>query len=102
VLEMHPHWGIELLADVEFPWAIKPIVRWHHERCDGSGYPDRLTGERIPLTAQIVGILDMYDGLTTSRFGLPAFSETAAAWHIVEHRSWWSAPVVDAFMRVVS
>jgi HD-GYP domain-containing protein (c-di-GMP phosphodiesterase class II) len=101
VLEMHPSWGIELLADVEFPWAIKPIVRWHHERCDGSGYPDGLTGERIPIAAQIVGILDVYDGLITARFGQPALDAVDAAWHIVQHRSWWSAPVIDAFMKVI-
>src|SRR5206468_1663243 len=61
VVQMHPLWGIELLASVEFPWDIKPIIRWHHERYDGSGYPDRLKGDEIPLAAQIVGILDLYD-----------------------------------------
>ena len=46
---MHPVWGIELLATVEFPWDIKPIIRWHHEKYDGTGYPDRLQGDEIPL-----------------------------------------------------
>src|SRR5947207_349108 len=58
VVEMHPIWGIELLADVEFPWDLKPVIRSHHERYDGSGYPDHLVAEAIPLAAQIVGILD--------------------------------------------
>src|SRR3989449_981272 len=56
VVQMHPIWGIELLASVEFPWDLKPIIRWHHERYDGTGYPDRLKGDEIPLAAQIVGM----------------------------------------------
>src|SRR6185503_1124508 len=55
VVQKHPIWGIDLLAAVEFPWDIKPIIRWHHERHDGTGYPDRLRGDEIPLSAQIVG-----------------------------------------------
>src|SRR5258706_2547580 len=61
VVQMHPIWGIELLAKVEFPWDLKPIIRWHHERYDGTGYPDRLRGDEIPVSAQIVGIVDAYD-----------------------------------------
>ena len=72
VLQMHPVCGIELLAAVEFPWDIKPIVRWHHERYDGSGYPDRLRGDDIPVSAQIVGIADVYDALTSTRPYRPA------------------------------
>ena len=45
----------------------RPIVRHHHERRDGSGYPDGLRGDSIPLLAQIIGIVDVYDALTTAR-----------------------------------
>ncbi|HYC32901.1 MAG TPA: tetratricopeptide repeat protein, partial [Gemmatimonadales bacterium] len=54
VIKQHPNWGIDLLSTVEFPWDIKPIIRWHHERCDGTGYPDGLEGDEIPLGAQII------------------------------------------------
>jgi HD-GYP domain-containing protein (c-di-GMP phosphodiesterase class II) len=101
LLEMHPAWGDELLADIEFPWSVKPIVRWHHERFDGCGYPDRLSGDRIPLSAQIVGILDFFDGLTVPRFGREALTSHQASWEIVSRRSWWSPRVFDAFMRVI-
>ena len=47
--------------------AVRPIIRWHHERLDGSGYPDGLRGDAIPLVAQIVGIVDVYDAITTQR-----------------------------------
>ena len=67
VIKMHTIWGIELLTAVEFPWDIKPIIRWHHEKVDATGYPDRLRGDEIPLGAQIIGIVDVYDALTATR-----------------------------------
>jgi len=99
VVERHPTWGIELLADIEFPWDLKPVIRSHHERYDGSGYPDHLAGEAIPVGAQIVGILDVYDALTTTRAHQPALPPDAALREIVRCRSWWSDRVLDAFMR---
>jgi putative nucleotidyltransferase with HDIG domain len=97
VIKMHPVWGIELLASVEFPWDLKPIIRWHHERFDGSGYPDRLRGEEIPLAAQIVGIVDVYDALTTTRSYRPAMSHETAIAEMTRCRHWWSPRVFEAF-----
>ena len=97
VVQMHPLWGIELLGDVEFPWDIKPIIRWHHERFDGTGYPDRLRGDEIPLSAQIVGIADVYDALTTERPYRSAYSHTAALAKIKGSRGMWSEAVYNAF-----
>jgi putative nucleotidyltransferase with HDIG domain len=101
IVQMHPVWGIELLAEVEFPWPIKRIVRWHHEQCDGGGYPDRLTREHIPLAAQVVGILDTYDGLTSARWGREALAPGQAIWKIVERGAHWSPHVLDAFLKIV-
>ena len=98
VVQMHPIWGIELLAGVEFPWDIKPIIRWHHERFDGTGYPDRLRGNEIPLSAQVVGIADVYDALTTARPYRPAFSHAAALAEIAGSRGLWSGAVYAAFV----
>ncbi len=97
IVQKHPVWGIELLAGVEFPWDIKPIIRWHHERYDGTGYPDRLWGDEIPLSAQMVGIADAYDALTTARPYRRAYSRAAALATIEEHRGMWSDAVYDAF-----
>jgi putative nucleotidyltransferase with HDIG domain len=102
VVEMHPVWGIELLADVEFPWDLKPIIRSHHERYDGTGYPDHLAGDAIPLGAQIVGIVDVYDTLTAARARQPALEPAHALEQIRSCRTWWSERVFDAFVRVVT
>jgi HD-GYP domain-containing protein (c-di-GMP phosphodiesterase class II) len=101
VAQMHPLWGIDLLADVEFPWDLKPIIRWHHERYDGSGYPDRLKGDDIPLAAQIVGIAEVYDALTAARPGQSAQSVDRALGRLIACRSWWSERVFDAFLQAV-
>ena len=67
IMERHPTAGVELLRDVEFPWDPLPMVRGHHERWDGHGYPDRLAGEDIPLAARILCVADVYDALTSQR-----------------------------------
>lgn len=67
VMERHAAAGSELLADIEFPWDILPLVRGHHERWDGRGYPDKLSGENIALSARIVCVADVFDALTTDR-----------------------------------
>ena len=102
IVQMHPIWGLELLAAVEFPWDLKPIIRWHHERYDGTGYPDRLRGEEIPVAAQIVGIVDVYDALTTARSYRPAMSHEAAMVEIEKCRGRWSEAVYDAFVNSVA
>ncbi|HEX2719183.1 MAG TPA: HD domain-containing phosphohydrolase [Gemmatimonadaceae bacterium] len=78
IMERHALAGAELLADVDFPWDVLPIIRNHHERWDGTGYPDRLAGEQIPLAARILGIADIYDALTTDRPYRAAYSTTEA------------------------
>jgi putative nucleotidyltransferase with HDIG domain len=102
VVQMHPVWGIELLAAVEFPWDIKPIIRWHHERYDGTGYPDRLRGADIPVAAQIVGIADVYDALTTTRPYRPALSRERALAEMDRCRGWWCDAVRVAFRKALA
>jgi putative nucleotidyltransferase with HDIG domain len=67
IMERHPVTGDEMLAPVEFPWDIRPMVRSHHERWDGRGYPDGTAGDAIPLSARILRIADVFDALTTAR-----------------------------------
>jgi HD-GYP domain-containing protein (c-di-GMP phosphodiesterase class II) len=89
-----------MLEAVEFPWDIKPIIRSHHEKYDGTGYPDRLHGDEIPLGAQIVGIVDVYDALTTTRSYRPAMTRNEALEVMQKMKSSWAPAVYDAFIRV--
>ncbi len=101
VIQQHPVWGIELLASIEFPWDIKPIIRSHHEKYDGTGYPDRLAGDAIPVSAQIICIADVYDALTTTRSYRPAMDHAEAVSRMVETAHWWRPDVYTAFMTVI-
>lgn len=67
IIERHTVAGDEMLSTIEFPWDIRPMVRSHHERWDGTGYPDGLCGEQIPRSARILRIADVFDALTTTR-----------------------------------
>jgi putative nucleotidyltransferase with HDIG domain len=78
LIKSHPTAGVELLADIDFPWDVRPIVESHHERWDGGGYPHGLVGEAIPLTARVLCIADVYDALTSKRSYKQAFSHDDA------------------------
>jgi len=67
VMRRHPVTGAQIVAPLEFFDVGAVIVRHHHERLDGSGYPDGLAGEAIPLGARIVAVADVYDALTSAR-----------------------------------
>ncbi|HKG22723.1 MAG TPA: HD-GYP domain-containing protein, partial [Blastocatellia bacterium] len=71
---VHPVVGADILSNVEFPYEVVPIVRHHHEKYDGTGYPSGLRGEEIPLGARILTVVDCYDALTTSRPYRPHYS----------------------------
>jgi hypothetical protein len=67
IMKIHPREGAEILSAVPFPFPLVPIVRHHHERWDGAGYPDGLPGERIPIGARILTAVDCFDAITTDR-----------------------------------
>lgn len=79
IMKRHPEAGLELVADIDFPGHIKEIIRNHHERWDGAGYPDRLSGEKIPLAARILCVADVYDALTTTRSYRAGLTHAGAA-----------------------
>lgn len=66
-IRKHPVFRVEHLARFDLPWDVEPTVRGHHERYDGTGYPDGLAGENIPLAARVLLVADVFDALTTAR-----------------------------------
>jgi putative nucleotidyltransferase with HDIG domain len=74
----HPQLGARILGSLGFLTEEARIVRHHHERLDGSGYPDGLTGETIPLAARIIGVADAFDAMRSARSYRPELSEAAA------------------------
>ncbi len=102
LMERHTLYGIELLDGVEFPWDIKPLIRWHHEKSDGTGYPDRLSGDAIPIAAQIIGIVDVYDALTSTRSYRAAMSIDDAIVELKKCKAWWREDVLEAALGAIN
>jgi putative nucleotidyltransferase with HDIG domain len=67
IIQQHPVMGYKLLEEYEELAPILPIVRWHHERMDGTGYPDRLSGGSIPFLVRVVSLADAFDAMTSNR-----------------------------------
>jgi len=66
-MKIHTVVGAQILGRVDFPYPVIPIIRHHHEQWDGHGYPDRLRGEQIPLTARIISVVDCFDSIREDR-----------------------------------
>jgi len=78
VVRQHPAIGATLLSAIDFPYPVAPLVKHHHERFDGSGYPDRLSGESIPLGSRIIAIAEAYDAMVAPHsYRAPVSSEAA-------------------------
>ena len=67
IMQQHPVTGWEIVRDIDFLGAARDVIRHHHERWDGAGYPDGLSGEGIPRSARIFAVADTLDALTTDR-----------------------------------
>jgi diguanylate cyclase (GGDEF)-like protein/putative nucleotidyltransferase with HDIG domain len=73
-VETHTLVGAAILESVKFPWPVVPIIRSHHEWCDGGGYPDGLAGDQIPMGARILAVAEVYDALLSHRPYRPAMT----------------------------
>jgi len=100
LIKQHPIVGERLCGELRSLRRVRPIVRHHHERLDGSGYPDGLIGDAIPLLAQITSIVDVFDALTTDRPYRTALPIAAAALELRSEvaRGWRREGLVAAFL----
>lgn len=104
IMQEHPIVGERICAPLKSFQRVLPIIRHHHEKLDGSGYPDHLRGEQIPITARVLQIVDVYDALTTERPYKSALS-TAEALRTMEEeveRGWWDPELFHAFRKLLT
>jgi len=96
-MRMHPVVGDEMVAPLRSLQDVRPIIRHHHEKWDGSGYPDGLKGDQIPITARVLRVVDAYDALRSPRPYKVAFSHAEAAEILREEAAmgWFEPAMVE-------
>ena len=104
VMREHPVVGERICSPLKSFRLVLPIIRHHHEKIDGSGYPDGLKGEQIPVVARIMTISDVYDALTTQRpYKAPLSNEQALNTMEEEvHKGWWDAHLFSEFRTMMT
>jgi len=101
MMKHHPQAGHAIADRVECPWPVAEIVLQHHERMDGSGYPQGLAAEEILLEARILGVADVVEAMASDRPYRPAHSLEEALGEVVHHRgALYDPDVVDACVRL--
>lgn len=101
-IRLHPTLGSQLLSDVEFLADVVPIVRHHHERFDGAGYPDGLMGESIPLLSRVLAVADAYDAMTSDRAYRLGMSPKSALCEIARvSGTQLDKPIAEQFMAML-
>lgn len=103
IMEQHPVVGERICAPLKSFRLVLPIIRHHHEKLDGSGYPDGLKGEEIPLTAQVLQTADVYDALTTERPYKRALSSEEALTTMQDEvkKGWWDRCLLEEFRKML-
>ena len=108
IMKTHSELGADMIRDMHFPKdnslvrAAWEICRWHHERWDGKGYPDGLKGEEIPISAQVVSIVDVYDALTSERCYKKAFDHDTAIQMILDGQCGQFNPILLKCLKELS
>ena len=102
IMREHPLIGERICKPLKSLKLVLPIIRHHHEKLDGSGYPDGLKGEKIPITARILQVVDIYDALTTKRPYKPAFPQEQV-FQIMRGeaaKGWWDPRILETFVEL--
>jgi diguanylate cyclase (GGDEF)-like protein/putative nucleotidyltransferase with HDIG domain len=100
-MKLHASVGADILSEIEFPYPVVPLVRYHHECWDGSGYPEGIRGTDIPIGARILAVVDCFDALTSDRPYRPRLSDDEALKILKQRRgSMYDPLIVDTFVKV--
>jgi putative two-component system response regulator len=104
LMRKHPEIGDALCAPLQSLHRVRPIIKHHHERLNGSGYPGKLRGDEVPMLAQVVAIVDVYDALTTERPYRPALPHEEAVRELVEgvRKGQYNPRFVEAFLDITA
>jgi putative two-component system response regulator len=104
VMRQHPLVGENICKPLRSLRLVLPIIRHHHEHWDGSGYPDRLAGEAIPLLARVLQVVDVYDALRTERPYKPAHSHQQAreTMHAEAESGLWDGAIVGELFSMLA
>ncbi len=103
VMKRHVEIGVEICSPLRSLAPVLPLIRHHHERFDGSGYPDGLAGEEIPMLARVFQVVDVYDALTVDRCYRPAMSVDEAV-DVVKsetEKGFWDREIVGEFLTMI-
>ena len=103
VMRAHVEIGVSICSPLRSLRAVLPVIRHHHERRDGTGYPDGLSGDTVPELAQVFQVVDVYDALTNDRPYRPAMTPEEAIGTLAREteRGWWNPRVVAAFSSMI-
>jgi len=103
VMKSHPGIGADLCGSMRTLEKVRPLIRHHHEKLDGSGYPDHLAGKDISLLVRIISVVDVYDALATKRSYKDSLPRERCLSILREEvqKGWWDAEVVETLARVL-
>jgi len=104
LMKQHTIIGDRLCSHLRSLRDVRPIVRSHHERLDGSGYPDGLSGDGVPLLAQVISVVDVYDALTAPRPYRSVMTPDEALTELAREsdRGWWNRDLIGELRTLVS
>lgn len=101
LIKTHPEVGSKILEEIEFPWPVAEIIKQHHERSDGSGYPRGLKGDDILLEARILAVADVVEAMSSQRFHRPSLGIEKAIEEITNNSGvLYDTTVVDALLKL--
>ncbi len=101
LIQAHSQAGYDILKGIEFPWPIADVIVQHHERMDGSGYPQGLVGEDILIEARIIGVCDVVETMSSHRPYRPSMGIDKALQEIILNKgTLYDSRVVDACLHI--